>query len=142
MTRDLTEERLVLAAYLGGAAVVVLLLCTVRIGLDYAKIALVVESRRSALLAALRGLGFALRRPLRTLGIFLGFVLLGAGLLALYAMLGPDAGQSTWVGVLAAFLAGQLLLLARALLRLSLLAAETDFYRARVGGPRLGGTRR
>jgi hypothetical protein len=127
--RDLTSERTALLWVLAGAALTVLLLAAVRTAFDYAKIAVVAEGRRSALGAAWTGLRFVARRPFATLGLYGAFALLGALLLALYALLPPFAGAGTWATVLLAALVGQLALAARLALRLALLTAETEYAR-------------
>lgn len=128
-SRDLTSERTALLWVLAGAALTVLLLAAVRTAFDYAKIAVVAEGRRSALGAAWAGLRLVARRPFATLGLYGAFALVGALLLALYALLPPFAGAGTWATVLLAALVGQLALAARLALRLALLGAETEYAR-------------
>jgi hypothetical protein len=128
-TRDVTAEATVLLMSLGVWVLTALLLTLIHVSFDYAKIATVVDERRSMLLAALRGAGFVLRHPLRTCGLFYGMVLIGLLLLALWAWIGPGIAQSTWSGVVLAFAVGQLYLLARLTLRVALLGAEVDLYR-------------
>ncbi len=130
LTRDATSETVILAWVLGASALVALCLTVVRMAFDYAKIATVLEKRRSMLGAALAGFRFVLARPLRTLGLVLGFAILGALALGLYAVLAPGAGQASAGAVLLAFLAGQALLVLKLLLRLSLLAGEMALYRS------------
>lgn len=128
LTRDLTVERSVLLVYLCAAALVIVLLLLLRMIADYAKIAMVIEDRRSALFAALRGARFVAGKPLRTFGLVLLFGLAGGLVLYLYALAAPGAGQATWLAVIGAFLVGQLFLIARLGLRLALLGAELDLY--------------
>ena len=128
ITRDWTVERSVLLASLVGYALIGLLLILVHISFDYAKIATVLEDRRSMLLASLRGFGFVLSHPGRTLGLYLALLLVSAAMLAGYAWIAPGAGQSTTTGVLAAFAIGQLYLLARVGMRVALLGGEVDLF--------------
>jgi hypothetical protein len=128
-TRHVTEEVTVLLFSLGVWVLAALLLTLIHMSFGYAKIATVVEDRRSMLLAALRGVGFVLRHPLRTCGLYYGLAFAAAVLLALYAWLGPGIGQSSLLTVLIAFAAGQLYLLARISMRLVLLGAQTELYR-------------
>ena len=123
-SRDVTSERTVLLWVLAGAALTVLLLALVRVVFDYAKIAIVTHGRRSALAAAWAGARFVASRPFATLGLYAAFALLGALLLALYALLPPFAGVATWPTVILAFLVAQLALAAKIALRLALLGAE------------------
>lgn len=127
-TRDVTQERSVLALYLLAAALIVLLLIVLRMISDYAKIAMVMEDRRSALFAAARGASFVVGRPIRALALV---AIAGAiGLLMLYAyhLVAPGTSQASWTAVGAAFALGQLFLIARLSLRLTLLGAELDLY--------------
>ncbi len=127
-TRNVTVERTVLLYYLLAATVVLLLLLAVRMISDYAKIAIVMEDRRSALLAAFRAMRFLVRKPLRALTLVLAIG--GAGLIALYAYhwLAPGTRQASWTAVLFAFGVGQLLLITRLGLRLTLLGAQLELY--------------
>ncbi|MDH3743694.1 MAG: hypothetical protein OES47_01175 [Acidobacteriota bacterium] len=129
ITVDKTVERTVLAYNLAGVAVIVALLITVKMVFDYAKIAVVVEERRSAILAVLRGFRFVLRRPLRTYGMVVLFSVLGAVLLLIYTLVAPGTGPASFAGVTLVFLLGQLFLLARLSLRLGLLAGELALFR-------------
>ena len=129
-TRDLTVERTVFLFTLAGAALILFLLCLINMVFDYAKIATVLESRRSMLLAALRGLGFVLSHPGKTLGLYYGLGLIGVVLLATYAILAPGGGQSTPPGILLAFLLGQIYLLLKLLLRLTFYGGEMALYEA------------
>ncbi len=127
-TRDVTVEKSVLSVYLLAAALVVLLLVLVRMISDYAKVAIVMEDRRSALLASLRGVRFVLSHPIGTLGVVLIVGVAGLVVLYLYSLVAPGVGQSTWTTVVLAFLVSQLFLIARLALRLTLLGAELDLY--------------
>lgn len=130
LTRDATREWTVLGASLAVYALAALLLLLVNMVLGYAKIATVVENRSGMLLAAVRGLRFALAFPGRTLGLYFGLLAVGAVLLALYSAVAPGALQSTPLGIGGAFLVGQVYLLAKLLLRLTLLGAETALFQS------------
>jgi hypothetical protein len=127
-TRDVTVERTVFLCTLLGAAFIAFLLALVNMVFDYAKIATVLESRRSMLLASLRGLGFVLSYPGRTLGLYYGLGLIGVALLAVYALIAPGAGQSTPLGVLFAFVVGQVYLVLKLLLRLVFYGGQMALY--------------
>lgn len=126
--RDVTSERTALLWVLAGVALTILLLAAVRVVFDYAKIAVVAEGRRSALGAAWAGLRFVAARPFATLGLYGAFALLGALLLALYALLPPFTGGGTWATVLLAALVPQVALAGKLALRLGLLGAESRLY--------------
>ena len=127
-TRDTTVERTVLIYTVLAYVLVGLLFLMTQLVLDYARISLVVEERRSVLLALFRALGFVKdhRRPV--LGLFL---LLAAGPLLwflAYAWLAPGPNQSTWTAVLLAFCLGQVYLAGRWAFKLWFLASQTHFF--------------
>ena len=127
-TRDTTVERTALIYTVLAYALVGLLFLMTQLVLDYARISLVVEERRSVLLALFRALGFVKdhRRPV--LGLFL---LLAAGPLLwflAYAWLAPGPNQSTWTAVLLAFCLGQVYLAGRWAFKLWFLASQTHFF--------------
>lgn len=128
-TRDVTVEKSVLTYNLLGALLVVFLLLAVRTALDYGKIAIVADGRRSAVLALVAGLRFVLFHPLATLGAVLAYALLGAAALALYTLVAPGAGQSTWLALAVALVVSQAFLAAKLGLRVALLATEVELYR-------------
>ncbi len=129
-SRDVTVEKTVFVRVLLASALVVALLAAVRMVFDYAKIATVLEGRRNPFRIAWDGLRFVLSHPLETLGVVLGFAVLGALLFVLYLQLAPGAGQSTLFAVALAFLVSQLYLLARLVVRLGLLAGQMSLYRS------------
>lgn len=131
-TTDLTVERTLLIYYLLAAALVVALVVTVKMCFDYAKVAMVVGERRSALLAVFSGLGFVLRRPFATYGLVALFGLAGVALLTARELVAPGVGQGSWLGILAVFALGQAFLLARLVLRLGLLAGELTLYEEEI----------
>ena len=55
-------------------------------------------------------------------------------MLAFYALVAPGAGQSTFTGVLFAFLLGQLFLLARVAMRVAQLGGASALFQA-LGAP-------
>ena len=66
-------------------------------------------------------------------GIYYGVGLIGLLLLGIYGLIAPGAGPSTIVGVVLAFFVGQLFLLARVAVRLTLLGSQMEFYRRMSG---------
>ena len=81
------------------------------------------------LFAAFRGIAFVLKNPGRTVGLYLLMVAVSVTLLTLYAWVAPGAAQSTSTSVLFAFVFGQLFLVARLIVRLSLYGGELELYR-------------
>lgn len=127
-TRDTTVERTVLLYTVLAYALVGLLFLVMQLVLDYARISLVVEERRSVLLALLRALGFVKHHHRAVLGLYL--LLAAAALLwfLAYSWLAPGANQSTWTAVLLAFSLGQIYLVGRWILKLWFLASQTRLF--------------
>ena len=129
-TRDVTQEKTVILFTLLVYALVAFLLLLVSLVLDYAKIALVVERRRSALLALLRGARFVLAHPGSALGLYLLLTAVGLLLVWLYRLVAPGPGQSGTITILLAFLVGQIYLIARLGLKLWFLAGQTALFQS------------
>lgn len=127
LTRDVTSERAVLGVHLLGAVAIVLLLVAIKVTFDYAKIATVLEGRRSMLGAALAGLRFLLSHPLRSAAVALAVGAMTGAVMFVYFRLAPHSG-STVPGLLLAFLVGQLYLLSRIVLRLVWLGGQLELY--------------
>ncbi len=129
-TRDVTVEGTIFLYSMLIWALTVFLVMLVHMAFGYAKIATVVERRRSMLLAAARGFVFIALHPARTLGLYYGFLLVSGALLGGYALLAPGIGQQSYKAIAWAFAAGQLFLLLRLYTRLSVIAGQTALYRA------------
>ena len=127
-TADVTVEREVLLFNLAAAALVVVLLAAVRLVADYAKLAVVVERRRSAFLAALRGVRFVAANPVRVAAVACLYGVVMLALFGLYALAAPGAGDSTALAIVAATAVGQVFLLAKLALRVAFLGAEMAFF--------------
>lgn len=127
-TRDTTVERTVMICTVLAYALVGLLFLVTQLVLDYARIFLVAEERRSVLLALLRALAFVKHHRRAVLALYL--LLAAAALLwfLAYAWLAPGPDQSTWPAVLLAFLLGQAYLLGRWVLKLWFLASQTRLF--------------
>jgi len=129
-TRDVTVESTLFFYALLVAACAALLLTFIHACFGFAKVATVVENRRSMVLAAVRGLIFVVTNPLRAAGLYYGFLLVSGAVLGLYALLAPGIGQQTGKAMLLAFVVGQVYLVAKMYLRLSLLAGQAALYQA------------
>jgi hypothetical protein len=138
LTKDVTVERQVLFANLGGACVVVALLGLVNLVFGYAKIALVYEGRRSSLGALLRGARFVVGHSGKAIGLYLVLAVVALLVIALYSLVAPGPGQSSLVGVAFAFLVGQIFLVARLALRLAFFGAQMRLYEAERFGAATG----
>jgi hypothetical protein len=104
------------------------LLLIVNVILDYAKIRIVVEDRRSVLGAVSAALRFVWRRRGRVAGLYALNSLTFLVLIAIWAAIDPGANGRAriWLG----FAAGQLYLLARLALKLQFLASETALFQS------------
>jgi hypothetical protein len=129
LTRETTSEKALFMYSLLIHALIAGLLVLVRICFDYAKIATVVEDRRSMLLSALRGIGLVFFHPAKTVGVYLLMLVPSVVLLALYWLISPGITQSTSTGMLMTVLCGQFLFIGKLTIRMSLLAAQLDVYR-------------
>jgi hypothetical protein len=102
-------------------------LLLVNIVMDYAKVRLVVEDRRSAVGALSAALGFLARHPGRAFGLYALNAVVFLGVLAVWALVAPGpggAGASMWIGLAAT----QLYLLARLALKLHFMASQTALF--------------
>lgn len=129
-TRDAVAELTAMTWTLGVYAVVGLLLVILGLSFDYAKIAMVLEGRRSALLALVRGVRFFLAHPGRTLGLYGMLLLAGMLLMGLYVLAAPGAGQAANAPLISAFLVGQCYVLARMFVKLWFLASQALLFQA------------
>lgn len=127
-TRDVTVERTVLIYTLVVYLLAGLLLTLMGMALDYAKAAMVIENRRSAVLASIRGLGFVLSHPIRTFSLYGILLAVGIVILAGYAVIAPGPGQSTVFTVFVAFALAQVYVGAKIFLKLWFLASQTVLF--------------
>ncbi len=128
VTRDVTVEESVFAYVVAGSLFVVFLLTLVNMAFDYAKIATFRENRRSMLLASLKGFGFVLSHPGRAMALYYGLGAVGVAMLFLYHIVAPGPGQSSMIGVAAAFVIAQLYLVAKLVLRLTFYSAQMSLF--------------
>jgi hypothetical protein len=111
------------------------LLLAVNLVVDFAKVRLVVEDRRSAIWALAASLGFIARHPARALGLYAVNSVTFLAVLGVWALLAPGAGgggAAIWLG----FAAGQLYVLARLLLKLQFAASEVALFQASLAHAR------
>ena len=129
VTRDVNVER---TAFVWRAALYALfgvLLVTVNVLLDYAKIRAVVEDRRSMVLALLAAGRFIVRHRGRVFGLYALNALAFLVLIAAWALVAPGAGgagASMWLG----FLIAQVYIVARLFLKLHFIASQTALFQA------------
>lgn len=130
LTRDLAVERTAFlyrtALYAAFGAVVLL----INVTLDYAKIRIVVEDRRSALGAVVAALRFMRRQPGAVLAVYLVNALLFIAVAGLYAAAAPDVGGG---GVaLLAFAIGQAYIAGRVAVRLMFAGSQIALFQGRL----------
>jgi len=127
LTRDIAVERTAFAIRAALYAVFGALLVFGNMVFDYTKVRMVVEDRRSAFGALMAALRFIARNPGRTFGLYALNGLVFVALFALWTVVAPGAGgagASVWL----VFVAGQMYLLARLLLKLHFLASQTALF--------------
>ena len=98
----------------------------------YAKVALVLEERTSALLAFVSALSFCLRNLLRTFGHYLALFACGLLLLALWRALDGSFSTLGYKTQLVTLLLMQAFVFGRIFLRLALLGGQVSLYRLRA----------
>lgn len=130
LMRDVTVERTALIVNLLAALLVIGLLLLVKLTSDYAKVATVMEERRSMVLAIWQGLRFVVAHPLRTFGAYATIAVAGLAALWGYSLVAPGQGQATLVGVLLTFAIAQAFLAVRVVQRLTTYGAAVELYRA------------
>jgi len=99
------------------------------LALDYARIRLAVEGRRSAVFALGAAARLVLRRVPTTFGIWIAAGVGLAGLAVLYGAFRSSWPADTLVGIVAMIAAQQLFVLGRAAIRLGVVGAELHAYR-------------
>jgi hypothetical protein len=127
LTRDVTVERTAFAIRLAGYAIFLTLLILCNVVLDYARVRIVVEDRRSTLGAILAGGRFVRRHAAGTVGLYMLNAAAFLLLVAMYILLAPGApryGLSMWL----VFGLGEIYILARHYLKLLFYASETVFF--------------
>jgi hypothetical protein len=134
VTRPLSRsdsEALRFFSYLVVPAAVLLVAAFYALALDYARIRMVLDGRRSATRAWFGSLGFVLRHLPGTVVIGLAFAVLTGLVLALSAGYQRRAPSNTFVLILGLFLVQQVTAYVRAGLRVASVAGELAFYEAR-----------
>lgn len=131
LAREAVSERTAMAWTLGHHALLLLVVLFLNMVNGYAKAIIVLEERRSAVLAWVSALAFCGRRFLATAGHYAIILLAGLALLAAWAVIDgawTTAGYGTQILTLLLF---EAFVLARIFLRLALLGGQVALYRAR-----------
>lgn len=106
-----------------------LILCGIL--LDYARIIVVAEDRRSVLISCVRSVRFVLRHPISTVSLYLFLLVVSGVVVFLYTLAAPGPEQASWFSVLMAFALGQAYLVARMFCKLSFLACQSCLFRCK-----------
>jgi hypothetical protein len=133
LAREAVSERTALGLGLGRHAALLLALLLVHGVVSFARVTVVREERRSAVLALLSSFGFCVRNALAVLGQYTVVIVAGLVLLALWAAFDRRFEVIGWRSQILAFGVFQVVLLARIGLRLGLLASQMDLHRLRSG---------
>jgi hypothetical protein len=127
LTRDTTVERQAFALRAGLYAAFGLLLVTINVVLDYARIRIVVEDRHSVLGALGAAVRFVRRHPRAVVGLYLLNALCFLLVAGAYASVAPGASGGGW-RVWYVLAAGQLYILARLWVKLQFYASQTALF--------------
>jgi hypothetical protein len=128
LTRDTDVER---TAFLWRAAFYLLfgaLLVAVNVVVDYAKVRLVVEDRRSAIGAVLASFGFIARNPARVFGLYALNGAVFVLLLLMWMGVAPGGGAPIWLSLVLT----QVYVVLRLGLKLQFMASETALFQRRL----------
>ncbi len=129
-TRDITAERTIIIYTFLVYALIGASLMAQGMVFDYARVAMVAEHRRSAVLSLGRGLVFVLKRPLPCAGLYLSLSGVSVLVLGLYMLIAPGPNQGTVWTIGFAFLVSQLYIVARVTTRLWFLASQMDLFQS------------
>lgn len=129
--REVTAERTAFVIRLLLYAVFGAILAAVNVLIDYTRIRMVVEDRRSALGALLAALRFIRRQPGAVAALYLLNAAVFLGVLAFYYVVAPGAGGST-AAVIAGFFVTQLYIALRVVVRLSFASSQIALFQGRL----------
>ncbi len=135
--REEIDERVRFAWMLGEYLAIWMVIWTIRLVLDYAKVRVVLRAGVSSIAEVPRALWGAtrlvVRHPLKTGGLHLCLGVIWLVTIVFYVAIVPGAGISTMTAVAATFLLGQLYILSRVFLRALFLAGATVMSTALAG---------
>jgi hypothetical protein len=134
VTRETTVERTGFFIRIGFYAIFFLLVAAANLLLDYTRIRLVVENRRSIIGAVSAAARFMRKNAGRVVGTYVLNVVCFAVILGAYALAAPGAGSGGW-WAWGPFVIGQVYIAARLFLKLAFWASEVAVLQARFGCP-------
>jgi hypothetical protein len=120
------------AWYLGYAALLMILAfvaLVVVLAIDYARIRMVLDDARGSVRALAGAMRLVLTRPRPAIGVWLVMALASAVVFAIYYTVCAAVPTRTWAPILAMALVQQLTVLARAGLRVALVASQVEVWR-------------
>ena len=126
VTHDISSERTAFAIRSALYAVLLVALVAVNVIIDYARIRIVVEDRRSAIGAVLAGARFVRRNVAAASALYLMNAVLFLGVVAVYALAAPRASMPAWL----ALAIGEAYIVVRHFLKLVFYASETSLFQA------------
>jgi len=132
LAREVVSERTALALLLGRPALLLAALLLVHMVASYARVILVVEERKSALLGVVSSLGFCARNFFAAVGQYVVLFVVGLVLLGLWGAIDVRLAVTGWRSQLVALVLMELLIAGRIAMRLGLLASQVELYRARA----------
>ena len=131
LTRNLAVERTAFLWRVAFYAIFGVLLIAVNLLIDYTKIRIVVEDRRSALGAIGAAWRFVRQHWMRVLGLYAMNSLAFLVLVAIWAIVAPGAGGGgMWIAV--TFAIAQLYIIARLLMKLQFIASQTALFQSHL----------
>jgi hypothetical protein len=133
LAREAVSEQTALTLTVGRHALLLLALILVHMVASFARVIVVREERRSAVLALVSSLGFCVRNLLAIVGQYAVVVALALLLLAVWGALDARQVVLGWRSQLVALVLFEAFLLGRIALRLGLLASQVELHRARGG---------
>jgi hypothetical protein len=135
LTRNVSAERVVFVWRLVFYVIFGVLLIAVNLLIDYTKVRIVVEDRRSVLGALAAGARFIRSHPRDVLGLYALNSALFLAVVAVWALASPGAGGGL-VAAIAAFVWTQVYVVARLLMKLQFVASQTALFQARLAHAR------
>jgi hypothetical protein len=133
MAREAVSERTALTLTFGRHVLLLFALAGVHMIASFARVIVVREERKSAVLAVVSSLGFCGRNLLAVVGQYVTVVVIGLLLLAVWSALYERQVVLGWRSQLVALVLFQGFVLGRIALRLGLLASQLELHRARGG---------
>jgi hypothetical protein len=130
LTHDLTVERTAFFYRLALYAAFGLILVAINLWMDYAKVRMVVEDRRSAIGAVTSGFRFIRRNAGAAFALYLLNSAVFVALLVLYAVAAPGAWGGAWMAV--GFAIAQAYIAARIVVRLLFAASQVVLFQGRL----------